>query len=411
MSQLTHRLGRMTGRDPREQHRSATPLELLFDLAFVVAFGTAADELAHAVAAAHTLTAVVGFGFAVFAISWAWVNFSWFASAFDTDDWVYRLWTMVQMGGVVVLALGLPAMFASIEEGDHLDNGVMVLGYVVMRVAMVAQWLRAARQDPVHARVCRAYVLAVLVAQVGWIALLLADTSVVVGFVVGVVLWGVEMAGPLVAERRAGGTPWHAHHIAERYGLMVIIALGEGLIGTTAALGAVIGPEGPGWSLDAVLVLVAGVAVTFGLWWTYFVIPHADLLHAHRERSFGWGYGHLLVFGSVVAVGAGLHVAAYFLEHQAEVGPTDVALSVAVPLALYVVVLYSLYTIFTRTIDRFHLALVLGSAGLLVLGVVVAASGGSLAVALLVLALVPWVTVVGYEVKGHQHNQEVLDAL
>ena len=51
---------------------------------------------------------IVGFCFATFAVSWAWINFSWFASAYDTDDWVYRLTTMVQMVGVLVLALGLP---------------------------------------------------------------------------------------------------------------------------------------------------------------------------------------------------------------------------------------------------------------------------------------------------------------
>ncbi len=51
---------------------------------------------------------IVGFCFATFAVSWAWINFSWFASAYDTDDWVYRLTTMVQMVGVIVLALGLP---------------------------------------------------------------------------------------------------------------------------------------------------------------------------------------------------------------------------------------------------------------------------------------------------------------
>ncbi len=50
---------------------------------------------------------IVAFCFATFAISWAWINFSWFASAYDTDDWVYRLTTMLQMVGVLVLALGL----------------------------------------------------------------------------------------------------------------------------------------------------------------------------------------------------------------------------------------------------------------------------------------------------------------
>jgi low temperature requirement protein LtrA len=65
---------------------------------------------------------VAGFAFATFAVSWAWLNYSWFASAYDTDDWVFRLATMVQMVGVIVLALGLPQVFASIDHGETLDN-------------------------------------------------------------------------------------------------------------------------------------------------------------------------------------------------------------------------------------------------------------------------------------------------
>ena len=138
----------MEGRDPDEAHRAATPLELLFDLTFVVAYGIAADELAHYLAEDHIRAGVIGFCFAAFAITWAWINFSWFASAYDTDDWVYRLTTMLQMVGVIILALGLPTMFESIDAGETVNNGVMVAGYIVMRVAMVFQWARAARQDP-----------------------------------------------------------------------------------------------------------------------------------------------------------------------------------------------------------------------------------------------------------------------
>src|SRR5688572_16168785 len=127
---LHHHTRRMRGRDLHEENRVATPLELLFDLTFVIAFGLAASQFAHAIAEAHYKTALIGFGFASFAICWAWINFSWFASAYDTDDWIYRLTTMVQMIGVVVLALGLPRMFASIEHGLYLDNSIMVLGYV-----------------------------------------------------------------------------------------------------------------------------------------------------------------------------------------------------------------------------------------------------------------------------------------
>src|SRR4051794_27095946 len=77
-----HRLVPVTGRDPGERGRSATPLELLFDLTFVVAVGTAAHHFAEMVAEGHALPAVAAFALAMFAISVAWINFSWFASAF-----------------------------------------------------------------------------------------------------------------------------------------------------------------------------------------------------------------------------------------------------------------------------------------------------------------------------------------
>jgi low temperature requirement protein LtrA len=408
---LTHRVLPMAGRDPDQEHRAATTLELLFDLAFVVAFGTAANELAHALVLQHVEVGVVGFCFATFAISWAWINFSWFASAYDTDDWIYRLTTMVQMVGVLILALGLPVMFASLEEGDHVDNTVMVLGYVVMRVAMTFQWLRASRADPDRRAACLTNVGWVLAAQVGWIVLLVAHTSVLVTFLFVVVLVLVELAGPVLAETRYGGIPWHPHHIAERYGLLVIIALGEGMIGTMASMSAIVGPNREGWSVDFVLVGLAGVAITFGMWWVYFVIPSGEILARRRERSLGWGYGHIPLFGATVAVGAGLHVAAYYLEHHSELAALGTVLAVAVPLAVYVVMIFLLYGQLTRSLDPFHLVLLAASAVLIAASVLLVAAGASVAVSLAVLALTPWVTVVGYELVGHRHNADVLAAL
>ena len=123
----------------------------------------------------HYAAGLIGFGFASFAICWAWINFSWFSSAYDTDDWIFRVVTMLQMTGVLVLAIGLPRLFASIEHGAHLDNSVMVLGYVIMRVAMVFQWLRAARQDPARRRACLTYAAAISLAQVGWVTQIFLD--------------------------------------------------------------------------------------------------------------------------------------------------------------------------------------------------------------------------------------------
>ena len=171
-------------------------------------------------------------------------------------------------------------------------------------------------------------------AQAGWVALLIAETSIGVTFVWVAVLLLVELAGPVLAERLHGGTPWHPHHIAERHGLLVIIALGEGLLGTAFALGVLVGPEGPGWSVDVVVLGLAGTALTFGMWWIYFILPMGGLLERHRERSFGWGYGHIPLFGALAAVGAGLHAAAYYLEHHSVLGTTGTVLTVAVPVGV-----------------------------------------------------------------------------
>ena len=200
---LHHHVRRMTGRDPHEEHRVATPLELLFDLTFVIAFGLASSQFAHALAEGHYAAALLGFGFASFAICWAWVNFSWFSSAYDTDDWIFRLVTMVQMIGVLVLAIGLPRMFASIEHGEHLDNSVMVLGYVIMRVAMVFQWLRAARQDPARRRACLTYAIAISVAQLGWVVQILIDFSVGASLMLACVLASDRNGG--AGDRRTQG--------------------------------------------------------------------------------------------------------------------------------------------------------------------------------------------------------------
>jgi low temperature requirement protein LtrA len=404
-----HRRRRFRGRDPEEDHRSATPLELLYDLTMVIAFGTAADELAHYVADGHAGAGIAGFAFAAFGVAWAWVNYTWFASAYDTDDWVFRLATMVQMVGVIVLALGLPRMFASIDHGDSLDNGVMVAGYVVMRVALVFLWWQVARHDPARARTARSYMATIGAAQVGWIVLAVLALPIVTTFALFAVLVALEMLGPFVAERKAR-TPWHPHHIAERYGLLLIITLGEVLIGTVASIGAVVDGE-EGWSVDAVLLAVAGVGLAFGVWWMYFAVPWAEPLARHRERAFAFGYGHLVIFSAIAAMGAGLHVAAYRLEGEAEIGTTAVVLSVAIPVAVLVALFYTLYSVLMRAFDPYHLGLLVGTAACLVLAVVLAAAGVSVAVCLLVIMLAPAVTVVGYEALGHRHMAAVLDRL
>jgi len=312
----------------------------------------------------------------------------------------------VQMIGVLVLAIGLPRMFASIEHGEHLNNSVMVFGYVIMRVAMIFQWLRAARQDPVRRRACLTYAIAIAVAQIGWVAQIVMDFPVGTSIILAGVLALIERAGPVIAERRDGGTPWHAHHMAERYSLFAIIALGEGVVGTLATLSAVI--EEQGWTVDAALVCIAGTGLTFGMWWIYYMLPSAPMLHAYRDRAFIWGYGQMLIVTAIVATGAGLHVAAYFIEHKAHIGALETLLATAVPVTVFVGMVYALYTYLVRRFDPFHIWLLLATAAVVALAILAALAGVDMAVCLIILMLAPAVTVVGYEILGHRHQAEVL---
>lgn len=404
---LDHRMRRMVGRDPDEAHRTATPLELLFDLTFVVAFSQAGAETAHLLELGHWGPAIGGFLFAVFAIWWAWINYSWLASAYDNDDIFFRVATMVEMLGVLVLALGLPTLFHSLDEGEHVDNGVVVAGYVVMRVATIALWLRAAKHDPARRRTALTYVVFVSVTQVGWIVLIFVNLPVAptIGFTL--LLIAMELIGPYVAEHgREGGTPWHAHHIAERYGLLVIITLGEIILGTIVAISAVIDEQD--WSVEAVVVAFGGTALAFGLWWVYFTMPSGKVLARYRPRGFVWGYLHYFIFVALAGTGAGLHVAAYEIEGVAHIDMVQALLTIVVPVALFMVALFTIYSLLLRQFDPFHIWLFIGSIVVLVLAVVAVASGASFGVGILITAASPFVVVVGYETVGHRHQAEAL---
>lgn len=402
----THRAALMRGRDRMESHRVASPLELLFDLTFVIGIGNASGQLAHQLAEGHYEPGLLGFAIAIVSVCWAWINYSWFSSAYDTDDWIFRLATMVQMVGVIVLSLGIPKLFESLAHGGGVDNKVMTLGYVIMRLAMVFLWLRAAAHDRTHRRACMTYAVVIFIAQIGWSALALIGPDVGLHVSFAGLLAVLEISGPVLAERKEGGTPWHAHHMSERHGLLAIIALGEGVVGTVASVSAIV--QTKGWSFDAILICAAGVGLTFGMWWTYFVVSFADVLDVHRRRAFVWGYGHIIVYAAIAATGAGLHVAANFIEGKAHIGATAATLTTAIPVAVYLLMIYALYSYMLRARDAAHIFLLALTAGILGAAVFMAAAGFSLTHCLMTLTLAPIVTVIGYESFGHRHAAEAL---
>lgn len=166
--------------------------------------------------------------------------------------------------------------------------------------------------------------------------------------------------------------------------------------------------DSQGWTLDTALVGIAGTGLTFGMWWVYFTLPSAHVLHDRRERSFVWGYGQIITIASIIATGAGLHVAAYFIEHKSKIGPMGTVLSVAVPVAAFLLSVYGLYAYLIARFDRFHIWLLLGSAIVIGVAIAAAAAGLNMAHCLIILMFAPFVSVVGYEMVGHKHQAEAL---
>jgi low temperature requirement protein LtrA len=294
-------------RDPLEQHRVASPLELFTDLCYVVAIAQAALTLEHEIAEGHVGAGLVWFGASFFAIFWAWLNFVWFNSAYDPDDTVHRLLTLLQIFGSLVLAAGVPKIF---EE----DFTLGVVGYVIMRVGLVLMWLRAAAGHPERRRTALRYVGGLVAVQVGWVVALLA-TGGDIPIWMFVVLAALDFAVPVWAER-AGTTPWHPHHIAERYGLFFIIVLGETILSVTLALQVAFAEEDP--PIELWYVVAGGVMVTFSAWWLYFARENEEILTSNRV-GYVWGFGHYVIFGAAAAVGAGLAARIAYYGHHAHV--------------------------------------------------------------------------------------------
>jgi low temperature requirement protein LtrA len=355
-------------------------LELFFDLCFVVAVAAAASALHHEVAAGHVGDGVVGYATVFFAIWWAWMNFTWFASAYDTDDVAYRLTTLVQIAGALILAAGVP------EAMDGGDFAVITVGYVVMRLAMVAQWLRAAGSDPPHRRSALRYAVGIAVLQVGWVLrLFLPEGPGYAGFLV---LVAAELAIPIWAER-AAPTTWHPRHIAERYGLFTLIVLGECVLASTLAIQMAL--EEDAALADLATTAAGGLLTVFGMWWLYFAKEAHEFLTSLRV-GIVWGYGHYLVFASAAAVGAGLAVNVDYLTDHAAIGARGAAAAFTIPVALFLLAVWVLqvrphhlgrwHTTLVPTTAVLVLASTLAPEPILVTGLLVAAMIGITLVAL-----------------------------
>lgn len=375
----------MHPRDPADPHRTATPLELLFDLATVIAIAAAAAGLHHAIVEAHVLDGIIKFTMAFFAIWWAWMNYTLFASAYDNDDAVFRVATFIIIGGAVTLAAGIGPLFES------LNLGLVIAGYLIMRVPFAFLWLRAAYGDPERRGTNLRFCLGLLLVQTYWLALLafpeFRDASLPAAMAIGAL---GEILVPIFAERK-GTTPWHHEHIEERYGLLTIIVLGEVLLAAALSLRTAFMD---GYDIAFVHVAMAAIIMMGAMWWLYFSGDH-HLHSTELKHAFTWGYGHFLIFGSAAAVGAGFAVLVDVIAGKAEVDAVIGEYAVGIPLAIY---MFGLWLVRDRQMLRGWGQFVLPVFALLTLASL------AIPIALEGLATIAVAAVIAREIAAHEED-------
>ena len=293
-----------------EEHR-VTTLELFFDLVFVFAITQVTGLMA-----GDPTWAGLGRGLLVLAaLWWAWGAYAWLTNEIDPEEGSALLALLGAMAAMFVAALAVPGAFSS-------DGVLFGIAYFALRAMHIV--LFAAVTPNVDVRQA---------------AFRLARTAipgpallVVAGFLDGpaqIALWiaalTIDYSGPYVFGVR--GFSVHAEHFAERYGLVVIIALGESIV----AIG--IGAAGIELDVSAVVAAVLGLGLTASLWWAYFDVvarvARRKLLEAQglarvRLARDAFSYLHLPLFAGIVLSALGMKTA---LAHLHE--PLDAVIASA----------------------------------------------------------------------------------
>jgi low temperature requirement protein LtrA len=291
-----------------DSERSASRLELFFDLAYVLVVAELAASLAKDLSW-HGVAVFAG----LFTVTWwSWVTTTLYANRFDTNDVIYRLAKLGGTGAVI-------AMAASAQDAVGTKATTFALSYLVTRLLLLALYARAYR----HVRDARATIVIYLIGTGAgatlWAASLAASGHVRYGMWAAGIL--VEAAAPVVATRHGGGVPLHLDHLPERFGLFVILVLGE----SVASI--VVGVHNTDWAPASVVVAVIGFAVVAMLWWLYFDLGGAagkrNLIDDGDDQESGvadaYVYAHLPLILGLVIVAVGVE---QFILHPGDDLPT-----------------------------------------------------------------------------------------
>jgi len=243
--------------DPQEE-RHPSWLELFFDLCFVAAVAALAADLHHD----PTWGGIARFCGLFVPVWWAWMGYTWYASAFDNDDAVFRVSWFAAMGLVIAMAAGVD----TISSGG---SGEFAIAYATLQLLLAALFLRARR----HAEGWRGFATRYAAGDALGGAIWLASAAVpeparYVFWAAGMV---VLMATPPLAVVAYAGKAFDAAHIAERYGLFTLIVLGESVASATVAVQSAI-DSGSRFG-DLAEIAIGGLLIVFSMWWVYFAQP------------------------------------------------------------------------------------------------------------------------------------------
>jgi low temperature requirement protein LtrA len=278
----------------RETER-VTPLELFFDLVFVLAITQCT-----ALMAADPTWAGLARGLLVLGVLWwSWVGYAWLTSVLDPEEGGVRIVMFVAMAALLVVALCVPGAF-----GD--DALLFACAYGVVRFSQIGLFLIASRENPA----LRQSVLGLAGGTAVGVGLIIA-ASALDGWAQGAV-WAVALALDMAEPFFFGSEGWsleHPGHFAERHGLIIIIALGESIVAIGIGAGVVV-------DAGVVAAAILGIAVAAALWWLYFdvvaLLSERDLarLPPGRERNERardtYSYIHFPMVAGIVLLALGL---------------------------------------------------------------------------------------------------------
>lgn len=284
-----------------ESERSATWLELFYDLVFVATVAMLGTRLV----ADTSLTGWLSYAAYFLLVWWLWASHTFYADRYDTDDLVYRLLAGGQMVAIAFLA-------ASVSTGPSGSTVVFAAAYAGARILLLLLYARAYRFVPVTRPLVGGYLTGFGIGAVLWIA------SIFVPEPARFWLWGVALAidltTPFVVRKAQAAVPLDVSHLPERFGLFTILVLGETIVAVVVGLSHV------EWQWSTTTAGVAGLAIATALWWVHFDNVDGRVVRREGERRTWqptvWIYSHLPLAVGLAMVGVGVEHAIIASDQQ-----------------------------------------------------------------------------------------------